>query len=173
MFRPHRDKTPTNYKRISNANGLEGKLQSGCRSESRSLFGQIDPPATEHDIAVIQHSRLSGGDRRLRIIEGDAKLVVTIARDASGLWRMVVANLRVTRQVRCAAQTLAEDVDLPRDQRALQQRFLLADRHTILLGIDVHDVDRITEGHTHALALPDREMLMARVRADLLAAGTD
>ena len=60
-----------------------------------------------------------------------------------------------------------------RDQRSLQQRFLLANGYAVRLRIDIDDIHPMPQGNTQALALADGEVLMPVVRADGIAGRID
>ena len=73
--------------------GPRRKCAWARRPRHKSRIRVIDPPAAQDDVAVVQHHRLAGRDRRLRLDEFDGQLVLAgdracaVAADGcSGSW---------------------------------------------------------------------------------------
>src|SRR5213075_1135979 len=105
----------------------------------------LDPPATQHDVAVVTYDRLPRRDRALRRIEDDLELILAGDLQRRRLGGMVVANLRLATHRHRLVRAATEEIRLPRDQPAALEHFLFADGNAIVLGVDVHDVNRMPQ----------------------------
>ena len=67
------------------AKTAENSLYSAVPSAHCDFFGSVDPPAADDDVAVVEHDRLAGRDRELRLVEDDLGApVVRAARTVAG-----------------------------------------------------------------------------------------
>ena len=133
----------------------------------------LDPAPAEEHVAVETNHGLAGCDRALGLIEGDSQLILTAVRDLRRLRRMVVANFRR------ATSPIAECNRGPSKLIcvAMSGRFINAlfspTTTRLLCGSMSTTYTGWPQGHAHALALADREMLMPRRAADDLAGGIE
>lgn len=60
----------------STANPSHGCRSMGASTPMKASTALPDPSAADHDLIVVEHRRLTGGNRSLRLVEGDENFVL-------------------------------------------------------------------------------------------------
>src|SRR5208282_381001 len=143
--------------------------------QGASLLGIFDPTAADYDVAIVENGSLAGGERALRLVEGDSNLVRPCGFRRFNDGRrglMLVADLH------CHPHGLAQlggrnQIHSVSAESARVKLLVLADDHLPSVILDLNHIERRARGYTESLALADREVVNPGVLADHLAVGRD
>ncbi len=138
------------------------------------IHGGFDPAAAEEDVVVVDDDGLAGCDGGLWGIEADEQVAIGRDRGLCGLGVVVVADFGGAADgAGASVQAGGEEIGLAGDEGRVQKGVARAEGDAVGSGVDVGDVDGVSEGNADAFALADGEILIASVAADDRSVGGD